>query len=84
MSHLRATRDSCKCDSPNGLRIVGACTEDRRKNGSADSVVVRPAAQFLGEGVSRLFREPTDLRAEGRPAGAAGFGDDLGAGDQFL
>jgi hypothetical protein len=48
------------------------------------SVVVRPAAQFLGGGSLRFRREPTDLGAERGPARAAGFRYDLSAGDQFV
>ena len=34
--------------------------------------------------VLRLFRVPTDPGTERRPGGAAGFGDDLGTGEQFV
>ncbi len=47
------------------------------------SVVVCPAAQLLGERALRLCREPADLGAEGRLAGPARFGNDLGPCDQF-
>ncbi len=48
------------------------------------SVVVGPAAQFLGGGALRLFCEPTDFGAERRSAGATCFGNDHGARDQFV
>ena len=50
----------------------------------AGSVVVTRSAQFLGRGALRFCGEPADLGAEGRSAGTAGFGNDLGARDQFV
>jgi hypothetical protein len=52
-------------------------------NGPA-SVVVYPAAQFLGGGLLRFCREPPDLGGERRSTGAAGFRHDFRAGYQFV
>jgi hypothetical protein len=48
------------------------------------SVVVTRSPQLLREGALRLCREPSDLRAPRRPAGTAGFGNDLGQCDQLV
>lgn len=55
-----------------------------RLNPGFSSVFSRPAAQFLRKGALRLFREPPDLGAERRPAGAASLRDGLSLGDQFV
>src|SRR3954453_16527814 len=50
----------------------------------ASSVVVGPAAQFLGGGALRLVCEPTDFGAERRSTGPACFRYDQGPSDQFV
>lgn len=55
-----------------------------RTKGIAGSVVVRPAAQFLGGGALRFRREPAEFGAERGPASPARFRYDLCASDEVI